>query len=82
MKQKFSLLLALGILSTGAFAQSNTSESSLDKKATAVGIHFNAVDFKTPVTFKDAGTPRNFYGLKVITQVNGVLMYPQVLVFK
>ncbi len=64
MKQKFSLLLALGIFSTGAFAQSDMNGSSMDKKASSIGIHFNAVDFKTPVTFKDAGTPRNFYGLK------------------
>ena len=63
MKQKFSLLLALGIISTGAFAQSDMNGRAMDKKASSIGIHFDAVDFKTPVTFKDAGTPRKFYGL-------------------
>ncbi len=45
MKQKLKLVLAALVLTTGAFAQN-------EKKPTLIGIHFNALDFKTPETFK------------------------------
>ncbi|MFT3981287.1 MAG: OmpA family protein [Ferruginibacter sp.] len=56
MKQKFSLFLLLGVLAIGAQAQ--------DKKPTLVGIHFNALDYKTPETFKNSNTPRRFASLR------------------
>lgn len=57
MKQKLKLVLAALVLTTGAFAQNN-------KKPALVGIHFNALDFKTPETFKNSNTPRTLAGLR------------------
>ncbi|RZL17207.1 MAG: OmpA family protein [Pedobacter sp.] len=57
MKQKLKLVLAALVLTTGAFAQN-------EKKPSLVGIHFNALDFKTPETFKNSNSPRTFTGLR------------------
>lgn len=57
MKQKLKLVLAALVLTTGAFAQN-------DKKPTLIGIHFNALDFKTPETFKNSNTPRTLAGIR------------------
>jgi len=58
MKQKLKLLLAaMFFISLGIQAQET-------KKPGLVGIHFNALDFKTPETFKNSISPRNFASLK------------------
>ena len=57
MKQKLKLVLIALAFTTGAFAQDH-------KKPALVGIHFNAIDFKTPETFKNSNTPRKFAKLK------------------
>lgn len=61
MKQKLTLVLALIVLATGAFAQK--MKSSSDKKPALFGIHLNAIDFKTPVTLKNSNSPRDFANL-------------------
>ena len=50
MKQKISLFFLLAVLAVGANAQ--------DKKPTLFGIHFNALDFKTPETWKNSDSRR------------------------
>ena len=56
MKQKISLFLLLGVLAIAVQAQ--------DKKPTLVGIHFNALDFKTPETWKNSTSSRLFPKLR------------------
>jgi len=63
MKQKIALVLTLVVFATGVFAQSKDNFAS-EKKGRLFGIHFNAIDFKTPETFKNASTEREFSGLK------------------
>ncbi len=61
MKQKLTLVLMLVVLASSAFAQ----YGSPAKKPALFGIHLNALDIKTPETFKNQSvTPRNFSGLK------------------
>lgn len=61
MKQKLTLVLAFaGLAVAPAFAQNDGPA----KKPASAGIHFNAVDFKTPVTFQDDNAPRNFATLR------------------
>lgn len=62
MKQKLVLLFSLVLIASGLFAQ--MADKSATKKGTLFGIHFDAVDFKTPVTWKNANTSRDFTGLK------------------
>jgi outer membrane protein OmpA-like peptidoglycan-associated protein len=57
MKQKLALVLTMVVLTTCAFAQNNSGSS---KKPALVGIHFNAVDFTTPITLKDKSSSRLF----------------------
>ncbi|MBC7937165.1 MAG: OmpA family protein [Rhizobacter sp.] len=57
MKQKLKLVLVALVFTTGAFAQS-------DKKPALVGIHFNALDFVTPETFKNSNSPRKLADLR------------------
>ena len=57
MKQKLTLVFTAVLLASGAFAQNN-------KKPSLVGIHFNAIDFKTPETFKNSNSPRTIAGLR------------------
>lgn len=58
MKQKLTLFIAVVFLATTvSFAQNG-------KKPGLVGIHFNALDIYTPVTFKSSSTPRTFTNLK------------------
>ena len=56
MKQKLPLLLALGLVAFGANAQ--------EKKPTAIGIHFNALDYKTPDLWKNSNSSRRIASLK------------------
>ena len=60
MKQKLTMLLSFLALGFLANAQMKDSKYTSSKKGTLVGIHFNALDLKTPVTFKTAATTRNF----------------------
>ena len=60
MKQKLTLLLSFLALVVFATAQMRDSKYISSKKGTLVGIHFNALDLKTPVTFKSAATTRSF----------------------
>ena len=62
MKQKLALVLAFVGLTTCAFAQK--SNSGMTKKPALFGIHFNAVDFTTPVTLKDNSSNRVFANLR------------------
>ncbi len=58
MKQKLKLVLAaLAFTSGSAFAQDT-------KKPALIGIHFNAIDFVTPVTLQSSNNSRKFAGLK------------------
>ena len=59
MKQKITLFFTLVLLAAGSFAQMMNDKFSSDKKGNLFGIHFNAVDFKTPESFKNTNTPRN-----------------------
>jgi OmpA-OmpF porin, OOP family len=60
MKQKLTLLLSFLVFIAVANAQMKDSKFSSAKKGTLVGIHFNALDLKTPVTFKSASGTRTF----------------------
>jgi hypothetical protein len=62
MKQKLTLVFAMLVLVTGAFAQKNSD--SPDKKPALFGVQLNALDFKTPGTIKDMNSPRNLAGLR------------------
>jgi OmpA-OmpF porin, OOP family len=53
MKQKLLLVLACIVLTAGLFAQTSNGPS---KKPALFGIHFNALDITTPVTFKNPGS--------------------------
>lgn len=57
MKQKLVLLFSLVLMASGLFAQM-TDKSASTKKGTLFGIHLNAVDFKTPVTWKNTTSGR------------------------
>ncbi|MEO7049476.1 MAG: thrombospondin type 3 repeat-containing protein, partial [Ferruginibacter sp.] len=63
MKQKLTLFLCFAVFSICSFAQSSERFSS-DKKGSLLGIHFDAIDFKTPLTFKNANSPRIATNLK------------------
>jgi OmpA-OmpF porin, OOP family len=72
MKQKLTLLLSLLVVVTCVSAQMTNSKYSSPKKGSLVGIHFNALDIKTPVTLKNSAGTRSFsriedmdYGLSV-----------------
>ena len=52
MKQKLKLVLVALVFTTGAFAQN-------DKKPALFGVQFNALDFKTPETFKNSNNSKN-----------------------
>ena len=60
MKQKLTLLLSLLVVVTCASAQMMNSKYSSSKKGSLVGIHFNALDIKTPVTLKSSAGTRSF----------------------
>lgn len=64
MKQKITLVFTLVLIASGAFAQMMNDKYSSDKKGSLFGIHFNAVDFKTPETFKNTSGPRTFTKIK------------------
>ena len=59
MRQKLTLLLPFLLIGFLATAQKSSSKSA-SKKPTLVGIHFNALDITTPVTFKNAANTRTF----------------------
>jgi OmpA-OmpF porin, OOP family len=60
MKQKLTLLFSFLVVATLASAQMMDSKFSSAKKGTLVGIHFNALDIKTPLTLKSAAGTRSF----------------------
>ena len=57
MKQKLTLVLALFIMAVSAFAQTASGPA---KKPSLFGIHFNALDINTPVTFQNSSNNRTF----------------------
>ncbi len=57
MKQKLALVLSFMVLGAGAFAQTDNN-SAATKKGKLVGIHINALDFKTPQSWKNNSSPR------------------------
>ena len=60
MKRKFILLLPFCIVVAAASAQMMNSKYSSAKKGDLFGIHFNALDIKTPVTLKSSAGNRTF----------------------
>ncbi len=64
MKQKLTLLLSFMVVVSCASAQMMDSKFASSKKGKLFGIHFNALDIKTPVTFKSTATTRSFSQLK------------------
>ncbi|MEO6538114.1 MAG: hypothetical protein ABIT07_00815, partial [Ferruginibacter sp.] len=59
MRQKLTLLLCFAMLTSGAWSQMmNSDKYSSNKKGSLVGIHVNAIDFKTPETFRNTSSPR------------------------
>ena len=60
MKQKLILLLSFCIVVATAFAQMMNSKYSSTKKGDLFGIHFNALDIKTPLTLKSSAGNRTF----------------------
>ncbi|MBU3713821.1 MAG: OmpA family protein [Ferruginibacter sp.] len=60
MKQKFTCLLLLVALSISAFAQKDNSY----KKRSLFGVHFNALDVKSPQDWKNNGGPKYFTKFK------------------
>ncbi len=60
MKQKLTLLLSFFVLATVANAQLVDSKFTSNKKGSLVGIHFNALDFQTPITLKNTAGNRTF----------------------
>ncbi|MEP6712086.1 MAG: thrombospondin type 3 repeat-containing protein, partial [Ferruginibacter sp.] len=59
MKQKLTLFLCFALFTTGTFAQMMEGDKfSSNKKGNLLGIHFNAIDFKTPETFKNSSSRR------------------------
>lgn len=62
MKQKITLVLTLMALTLGSYAQDDKYSSS--KKGSLIGIHFNALDIKTPLTWKSSSSSRTFSKLK------------------
>ena len=57
MKQKLTLVLALVLMAAGSYAQTASGPA---KKPSLFGIHFNALDIKTPVTFQNSSNNRTF----------------------
>ena len=64
MKQKLTLLFSLLVVVTCASAQMMESKYSSSKKGSLVGIHFNALDLKTPITLKSSAGTRSFSRLE------------------
>ena len=56
MKQKLTLILAIMLLTTSAFAQMKKKKNSMGsqaKKGQLIGLHFNLADFNAPTGIKD-----------------------------
>ena len=64
MKQKLILLLSFCIVVATASAQMMNSKYSSAKKGDLLGIHFNALDIKTPLTLKSTAGNRTFTKLQ------------------
>jgi OmpA-OmpF porin, OOP family len=65
MKQKLSLVLAIVLLATGAFAQKGKSRMSGEGiKGPLFGVHFNLTDFQAPLGIKDPITGKVYSKLK------------------
>jgi OOP family OmpA-OmpF porin len=60
MKQKLTLLLSFLVVVACASAQMMNSKFSSSKKGELLGIHFNSLDIKTPVTLKNSAGTRAF----------------------
>ncbi len=60
MKQKLTLLFSFLVAVTCVSAQTMDTKSSSPKKGTLVGVHFNALDIKTPLTLKSSAGNRTF----------------------
>jgi OOP family OmpA-OmpF porin len=64
MKQKLTLLLSFLVIVACASAQMTDSKYASEKKPTLFGIHFNALDIKTPVTLKNSAGSRTFTNIQ------------------
>lgn len=58
MKQKLVLVFSFFVLALGAIAQKG------DKRGSAIGVHINSLDIKTPQVLKDNNAPRTLTGFK------------------
>ncbi len=56
MKQKLAFVFSFLVLATATMAQ--------NKKGSLIGVHFDALDIKTPQTFKDNSGPKTLAGLR------------------
>jgi len=66
MKQKLTLVLAIMLLVSGAFAQKKKKNNmgSSDKMGTLVGVHFNASDFRAPIAIKSPKSGNVYFKLQ------------------
>ena len=64
MKQKLTLLLSFLVIVACASAQMTDSKYASEKKPTLFGVHFNALDIKTPVTLKNSAGARTFTNIQ------------------
>ena len=56
MKQKLTLILALTLLATGAFSQKSKKMGNDNKKPTLFGVHYDMLDFNSPLGIKNPST--------------------------
>ncbi len=64
MKQKIVLFFSFVLMASGLFAQTKMDRSWAAKKSTLFGIHFDLLDFKTPVSWKNNNSARNATNVK------------------
>ena len=62
MKQKLTLILALALLATSAFAQKTKAKG--EKKGPLIGLHYNMQDFTAPLGIKDPITGKVYSKFK------------------
>ncbi len=68
MKQKLTLILALSLLATSAFAQKSKKMGAGDKKGPLFGLHFNLQDFNAPLGIKDPITGKVYSTFRNMTK--------------
>ena len=64
MKQKIVLFFSFVLIASGLFAQTKTDKSWAAKKPSLFGIHFDMLDFKTPVILEKQYFSKKWYQIK------------------